>query len=143
MDIPRKNHTCKLPPETVELLNEVSSATDLYHAGVIGNGLNVWDAQYLHRTKDVEKHIPEPSPTRKHKTLNFNLEDHACFMSLLKHYKGHFHQWQIIHGAIWLTSKGLRADKNYKIRSDDELASVSSEQLIRVLEGRGYRIQKK
>lgn len=140
MEIPRKNHTLKLPPETVKLLTEVSGNTDMYHAGVIGNGLHVWHAEYLHRTKELEGYIPEPSPTRKHKTINFNLDDYDCFMSLLKHYDKHFHQWQIIHGAIWLTSQGYRVDKEYKIRSDDALASVSSEQLIRVLEGRGYTI---
>jgi hypothetical protein len=143
MEIPRKNHTLKLPPETVDLLTKVSGDTGMYHAGVIGNGLHVWHADWRHRTKEIERQIPEPSPTRKHKTINFNLEDHACFMSLLKHYNGQFHQWQILHGAILLTSQGHRADKEYKIRSDDELASVSTEQLIRVLKGRGYTISKK
>ena len=143
MEIPRKNHTFKLPPETVDLLAKVSAETDIYHSGVIGNGLHIWVNEFLHRTKEVEAAIPEPSPTRKHKTVNFNLDDHACFMSLLDNYKKHFHQWQIIHGAIWLTSQGHRADKDYKHRSIDELASVSTDQLIRVLEQRGYAIRKK
>ncbi|MGC9451688.1 MAG: hypothetical protein ACP5I4_09600 [Oceanipulchritudo sp.] len=141
MEFPRHNHTVKLPPETDQLLQETSAKTDMYHAGVIGNGLRVWYQDFLHRPKEVS--IPDPSPSRKHKTINFNLEDYELFTGLLKHYGKLYNQWQIIHGAIWLTSQGYSTDKSYHQRSVDELASVSTNQLIRALELRGYRISKR
>ena len=141
MEIPRKNHTIPIPEETSELLRRVSTETDLFHSGVIGNGIQVWRAQYLDRTDEIT--ISRPSRGRSQKTVNFNLEDFESFRFLIDYYGSRFSQWQIIDGAVWLTGQGFRSGKEYRQRGVEDLSSVSTEQLILALQGRGYVVQKR